>query len=229
MSRVTKSELLKENELLKNILVQIHNLSAPFAGLNANKRSKVVETAEEITTNEPRRGTTNRNHVQLSPILLAKELKRLNANAANQRLSTSDTRDKSILLNTSGEMNKTTKPDDLLQYLRLQRNELQRPNSTASSSSASTDVSKRKSNGTAARVEPGKTAIRSENPDLTQTVTVVLDRLTPADIVNATRRPSVSSKRPSQRPEPRRTYKRKAAPTNLKELTVRDFIKKFNA
>lgn len=225
MSRVTKSELLEENRLMKNIMVQIHNLTVPFVDLNANEPPQTVKVAEKVTTNQRKKATSKRKVTKPTSILTVPDQKPLPVNgntAAIRRPSTSGAKETSIIMDTSSEMDRTSNPDDLLHYLRLQK---VLATATPVPKTRSTDESQQTSKTTSSKGNPSK---RLSMVNLGTTVTVVIDRLTPAEIIKASRGPSVSLKRPSNRPEPRRTYPRKAAPTNLKELTLQD-LKKAHA
>lgn len=213
MSRVTKSELLEKNRLMTDVMVQIHNLTRPFVDLNANEPSKTVKVVEEVPIQ--RKPTTKTNKTvkwtQISAVpeqqpLLANEFK---GNMA-MRATTPAASDDSIVLSTSAEMNQNINRDEFIDYLGLQR---------------ITDSKKRKLNDTSAKANPEK---KKPTVELNARVKVVIDRLSPMEIAKAIRRPTVPLGRVNNRPPQRQSYSRKAAPTNLKELTLLEIEKKFN-
>lgn len=200
MTRVTKSDLLKENEKLKNILAQIHNLTS---SLNGSEPSNIVNVVELVSTDEQKPMATRASKRNLSAPKGNSLPVSGNGKKVKQRKSASDKKTKIEIVNISDEVDKSTS-EDLLEYLRLQKSAPSTPIS---------DDRRQKSNSTPAIAEQGKsTARQTAKLEPAHLVTVVLDRLNPADIVKACRQPSVK-KRPSNRPEPRRSKRKHTSST----------------
>lgn len=127
---------------------------------------------------------------------------------------------------TVAEAEKTHNADDLMLYLRLKQvvqQEKAKPESANSSVSKSNGTSAPKSNDASAKINPNPK--KRSAVDLSTRVTVVIDRLTPAQIAEATGQASVPMKRPRYQQAFRRNTPRRAAPTNLKDISVLDILK----
>lgn len=193
MSRNTKGALLKENQSMSNILVQIHNLTAPFINCIADGMPTKVNAAGKISATK--KTTTGKKAASKTKGLVA-----------NRQL-----RSKTKQEHDTGE--------ELLQYLRL-KSVISPPDEGEAKSAYQ---SKHKSNDGA----PILAQLNMEEMlNLKSTVTVVLDRLTPMDIAEATRGASVQRKwLITPRQQQRQHLSRKAAPINLKELSAKQLKK----
>lgn len=253
MSFASTSALLEENRKMKQIFAQIHSMTAPFVDLNANVTSTAVKAVEKVSTNQRKRSSSQiekktttsvpKHNANENAAKRQRQPKRsvvsndknINASASSAmnsiRLSTSSAIS-GITQSPPGPMNtntlSTTAPtaekkhsaDDLMHYLRLQQvvpQEQAQPQQKSANSSAS------KSNGTSKKIDPKP----KNRPvvDLSTRVKVVIDRLTPAQIANATGQASVSVKRLKNQQAFRRNSRRRAAPTNLKDISVLDLLK----
>lgn len=207
----TKSELFKENELLRNLLLRIHQLTSPFFDINANETSN-NGTATKTPSKEVPQRTRKRSKLSVMPLAnVAKQntmimkpkvlLHKIDDIAADQSNSETD---------GDEHANEDENVDDMLTYLRLHK------------------VSYDKKRPRLAHTEPPSNASTPSNQSkpmvCLNTVTVLLDRLSPSDIQKALGMQTAAPKQQSIQPA-RQSLPRKAAPTNLKEMSAKDMEK----
>lgn len=253
MSFASTSDLLEENRKMKQIFAQIHSMTAPFVDLNANVTPTTVKVVEKVSTIQRKRSISKieqktstsvpkqnahenaakrQRHPKRSVLSKDNSINASASGAMNSiRLSTSSAIT-GITQSPPGPMNTNTlstavatsekrpSADDLMFYLRLKQvvpEEQAQPQPESSNSSAP------KSNGTSVKIDPNS----KKRPlvDLSTRVKVMIDRLTPAQIAHATGQTFVAVKRLKNQQAYRRNSRRRAAPTNLKDISVLDLLK----
>lgn len=202
MSRITKSEILEQNRQMMNILVQIHRLTAPIVDLMAsqeNEASQSVESPKNATTDSTVKKTKSATNKNGSKSNSPKPEQTANRQAVKRRLHTSDATENANSSTNTSPSSKTGGDDEFLGYLKLQK---------VSKSGDGQSRSNRKS-----------ASSESDEPVLhiLKIPQVVLNRLTPEQIIKARQRQSVQLKMLDRREDRRQLPYRKAAPTSLKE------------
>lgn len=194
----TKSELGKENEALKHILLQIHQLISQYMDVNANETANDGNPAN-IASDEGQRkrkrstamGNAAANKTQnMNPMVV---LHKISAFAYQSHSKTDGDE-------ASGE-------DDMFAYLKLHK---KRPRAAETETTSTTKQSP---------------AMQSQPTACLNTVTVLLERLTPLDIQKAREGVLPFPRNQSSIRAARRALPRKAAPKNLKELTPKEMVK----
>lgn len=208
MSQATKtnSELVQENELLRNLLLQIHKVTSQYFDVNANEtsnhqQSNAMNTANEEGQRKRKRSTAKANGAKqktqkMNPIVL---LHNIDDAVARQSNSMGD---------------ELTGEDDMFTYLKLHK---------VSYSKRSRVVA----NETAPKPKLSPVKQLNATNSCLNTVTVLLDRLSQADIQKALGLQSPAPKKQPNMQPVRRVPRRKATPTDLKEMTATDMIKQL--
>lgn len=216
MSRITKSDLLEQNRQLWNVMVQIHRMTAPFVDSMANqayhqnednqpietsKKSKIGSTAQK-TKSAANENRSKSNSPMPEPTA--------NRNAIKRPLRTSVATENANSSTNTSPSSKTDGDDEFLGYLKLQK--VSQPANNLMTRSA--NQSKRKS-ASPVSDESGLHILKIPR--------VILNRLSPEEIIRARQRQSVQLKmlnRHAVTEERRRMPYRKAAPINLIEAIL---------
>lgn len=190
MSHITKSELLEQNRQMMNVLAEIHRLTAPFVGMMANRQDEPNQPTE-----------TPKNAKSGSKMKVATSSARKNRSKPNSPMPEQTANGNGIKrrsLRSDGTEN-ADRDAEFLGYLKLRK------------VPKSADDQRRSSR----KAAPSVSGVQH----IMKTPRVILNRLTPAQIMNARQLQSVRKVlEPHGVAEDRRqTPHRKAAPTNLKE------------